>query len=221
MENSDLNQAWASLQTHLERTQRLNDLLVAQSMMKQAQTPLTREKRALAIEIVVNYAGVVGLGSFAAGNASRPDVLISAAILAASLIAINIALISIALAISDLDYEEPVVAIQAQLERLKMRRAGLTAIILIAGPLLWVPLFVVLLGLAGIDALQVLGIPYLAANAALGITIAAAAMLWARRYGSGFLRSRWGRRAADALSGQSYREAAEFLDTIERFSSAA
>jgi hypothetical protein len=221
MERDDLHEAWASLEAHLQRTERLNDLLVTHSMTQGAQTTLARGKHRLVAEIALNYIAVVALGAFAADRSGQIATIVSAAILAASLIAINVVLIGIALAIGRLDYEEPVVAIQTALERIQMRRARLTAITLVAGPLLWPPMLVVLLSLFGLDAFHVLGIPYLAANAAFGLTVGIFAWVAARRFGSRFARSRWIRGAVDALSGKAYLRAAESLDTIERFTNGA
>jgi hypothetical protein len=221
MERDDLHEAWASLETHLRRTERLNDLLVSQSMTQSAQTPLVREKRWLLFEIVVNYIGVIALGSFAVDHFSQTGTALCAAVLAAALIAINVVLIGNVVAIARIDFQEPVLAIQSALERLKMRRARLTAAILLGGPLLWTPLLVVGLALLGIDGVRALGLPYLAVNVAFGATVAIGGWLAARHFGRRFSGSRWARGAIDALSGSSYREAADFLDTIERFRSAA
>jgi hypothetical protein len=108
-------------------------------------------------------------------------------------------------------------AVQAELGRIKARRAALTAGILIVSPLLWTPLLVLGLGIFGIDAVSTLGIAYLAANAAFGLLVGAAAWLTVRLFGRHLRTSPWTERAVDALTGRAYREAAEYLDTIERY----
>lgn len=222
MERDNAREAWALLETHLRRTERLNDVLVAQSMEQKTQTRLMGERRFVLFEIALNYAAVVALGAFAFDHRVRIVVLVSAAILAAALVAINVVLIGIAVALSGVDYDEPVLAVQSTLERIKMRRAGLTATVLFASALLWTPLLVVLLSLAGArDTMRILGMPYLAANVVLGVLVVAAAWLSARYFRLRPDGSRWVARAADVLTGNAYRDAQEFLDTIERFREAA
>jgi hypothetical protein len=186
-------------------------------MTTRAQSALAREKGWTIVEIAVNYAGVIALASFAVDRIGQPPVAACAGILAAALIAVNLALVRIAVGIARLDYDEPVVAIQARLEEIKMQRARLTATILLVGPLLWLPAFVTLLALGGIDAFHALGAAYLAANAALGVAFAIAGWFGARWFAARYPSARWLRGAIDALSGTSYRQAADFLDTIERF----
>ncbi|HZZ64353.1 MAG TPA: hypothetical protein VFE17_02555 [Candidatus Baltobacteraceae bacterium] len=221
MESPDLREAWAALETHLAHTERLNDLLVAQSMTARAKAPLAREQRLLGLEIVLNYIALIAIGSFAADNFSHRVVFLSAVILGVALIVANVVTIGILVGIRSIDFDEPVVAIQSVLERMKMRRSALVAAELLTAPLLWTPLLVVALTLMHVDAVRVLGVPYLAANVAVTAAIAAgvwmAAHLLARREGG----SRWMTRAADILSGRSYRDSSDFLDTIDRFQSRA
>lgn len=216
MERDTVLEAWASLEAQLKRTERLNDLIVVEALSRKAQTPLTRERRLVVFEIAVNFIALVALASFTydhAGNAAG----ISAAVLALTLIAIDGVLISIAFALWHIDFESPVVTLQAELARIKTRRAALTGVILIAGPLLWTPIFIVALGIFGIDAVHALGIPYIAANVALGLLVAAGAWLTVRFFGDRLRRSPRTARLVDVLSGQAYREAADYLDTIERY----
>ena len=220
MERDDLIEAWASLEAHLKRTQKLNDAFVAQSMTNRAQTALARERRWLVVEIVVNYVAIIALGSFAASHYAQAAAFVSTCVLDAALIAINVVLINIATAIGRLDYEEPIVAIQSTLERIKMRRVWLTGAIFATGPLLWTALTIVMLAAAGVDAIGTLGIAYVAANVLFGIVVCAAAWAFARTIGPRVARTGWARTLVDALSGSEYRRAADVLDTIERFQEA-
>ena len=217
MEHDDLHAAWTALESHVRKTEKLNDLLVAQSMTRRAQTALERERRLLIVEIVINYIGIVALGSFAADHLANIATAVSAGVLAAYLIVVNVVLIGITVALGRIDYDEPVLAVQAALERIAMRRARLVGTILMTGPLLWAPLFVLFVSLTGADPLQVLGTPYIAANLAFGALFAAAVYLAARLLQSRLRGSRWLAKAIDAITGGAYREASDSLDTIERF----
>jgi hypothetical protein len=126
-------------------------------------------------------------------------------------------LIAIALAVTRLDFDDPVVAVQSELARLKMRRAALVAIALVAGPLLWAPLLVVLMAALGVDPVKSLGITYIVANFIFGALVSGAALVCARLFGGRLRSSARMERLIDALSGKAYREAAGYLDTIERY----
>lgn len=216
MERDTVLEAWASLEAQLKRSQRLNDLIIVESLSRKAQTPLSRERSLIIFEIVVNFVALVALGSFAYDQGPNAGG-ISATILGAVSIGIDAVLISIAFSLWHIDFESPVVMLQAELARIKTRRAALTGVVLIAAPLLWTPVFIVVLGTLGIDAVRALGIAYIAINLAVGLFVAAGASLIARFFGDRLRRSPWTARVVDALSGQAYREAAAYLDTIERY----
>jgi hypothetical protein len=217
LERDDLREAWASFELHLQRTERLNDALVAQAMTHRAQTSLAREGRFLVLEIVVNFIAVIALGSFAFDRVNDVWAATSAAVLGVALIVVNATLLGITIAVRRLDFEEPVVAIQTALGRIALRRARLTTAILLAGPLLWTPLSIVGCALLGLNAVRAFGLAYVAANLAVGAFVIFGGWLAARYLGPRMRGSRWTTRAIDALSGNRYREAADFLNTIERF----
>ena len=217
MERDDVREAWASFEAQLRRTERLSDLIVVESLSRRARAPLNRERFFLWVEIGLNALAVVFLGSFAfnhAGSAAG----VCATILAAALLAVDAVLTSIAVGLSRVDFENSVLQVQAELAGIKARRAALVAATLTAGPLLWTPLLVVLIAVAGADPVRALGIPYIAANAAFGAFVAGGALLVARFFGERLRTSPRMVAVVDGLSGRSYSEAAEYLDTIERYS---
>jgi len=216
MERDTVLEAWASLEAQLKQTQRLNDLIVVESLGRRAQTPLQRERFLLWLEVGINALAIVALGSFAADRFGS-FAGICAAILGAVVLTIDAVLIGIAVSLSRLDLQDPVIALQAELARIKKRRAALVAAALVAGPLLWAPLLVVLVAAAGLDPVSALGVPYIAANFAFGFVVAGAALLIARLFGERLRTSPWISGLIDALSGQAYRQAADYLDTIERY----
>jgi hypothetical protein len=221
MERDEVKEAWSRCEAYLKRSEALNQLIVANSLARRVRSRLAREQRMLGIEITANFVAIVMLGAIGFGRGGTLSLAIASAVLGAALIAVNIALIAVAVALKRIDFDKPVVTIQAGLERIKIGRAGITAGVLLAAPLLWTPLLVVSFGLFGSDATKVLGVPYLAANLAAGGAIAVAGWISARRIKQGTIASKWLARAVEALSGESYREAAAFLDSIERFRSAA
>lgn len=216
MERDIVLETWASLEAQLKQTQRLNDSIVVESLGRRAQTPLQRERIFLWLEVAVNVLAIVALGSFAV---DRFGSLASACatLLGIALLAMNAILISIAVSLSRMDFDTPLIALQAELARIKKRRVALVGAALVAGPLLWAPLLVVLVAAAGVDPVRALGVPYVAANFVFGVFVAGAALLIARLFGERLRTSRWIAGIIDTLSGQAYRQAADYLDTIERY----
>ncbi|MBV9264142.1 MAG: hypothetical protein JO324_07445 [Candidatus Eremiobacteraeota bacterium] len=216
MERDDLREAWASLQPDAPTQAAVERALARRSLARGMQTALDRERRRTLFEIAGNYVAVIALGAFAADHAHRSADVVGAAILAVALIVLNVALIGLAVALNGIDYEMPLLPLQTSIETIRARRAKLTATVLALAPLAWAPLLVVLVSLAGGDAIALLGRAYIAANAAFGAAVAFAAWLLARRY-RGRVRSPWLSWASNALSGQAYREALERLASLERF----
>jgi hypothetical protein len=216
MERDNVLEAWASFEAQLKRTERLNDLIVIDSLKRRAQSPLSRERFFLWLEAGINLFAVIVLGSFAGDRLGSVSGM-CAVILMAALLALNAVLIGIAVALSRLDFDNPVVSLQTELARLKLRRVALVAVTLSAAPLLWAPLMVVLVTAAGVDPVRALGVPFIAANVAFGAFVAGAALLIARLLGERLRKAPWMAGWVDALSGGAYREAADYLDTIERY----
>jgi hypothetical protein len=168
-------------------------------------------------ELAANAVAIVLLGSFAADYIREPRFFIPALVLgiyAVALLATNVAQ---AVRINAVDYDEPVIAIQTQLERLKAERAIIVKWTLLVAPLMWVPLLVVVLRAFGIDAYAALGTPYLGANALFGIGVIAVASWFSMRYSDRLRRSGLLRSVADILAGRSLADAVTSLETIRRF----
>jgi hypothetical protein len=116
------------------------------------------------------------------------------------------------------DLGGPVVAVQRELERLRIARIRVVKWTLLLAPLLWIPLLAVTLDVAlGVNAFAVLDPAWVAANLALGVAFIPL-MLWA----SGRLADRFGgssllRRLLRDVAGSNLDAAIEFLDELARF----
>ena len=222
MELDDLKTAWAEQSAALEASLRLNDLLVRQDNTRRAESRLGRLKRSIVIELVLDFVAVVALGAFAAGHAAHQAIAACAALLGLYGIAVAQGQIRQLVAIGAIDFDEPVVAIQRKLEKLRVTRIATIKWILLFAPLMWVPLAVVLARAAlGVDLFAVLSPLYIAANVVFGLAVIPAAIWLTRRYadrleGSGFVRA-----LGREIAGSDLRAALEYLDTIDRFESAA
>lgn len=177
-----------------------------------AEDSLRRHWRQLTIELIVDAALLLVIGSFAADHIGEPRFLAPALLLHVAVILLGIPLVRQLVLLRGVDYAEPVVAIQRQVERLRIEQIRSTKWTLLAAPLLWTPLLIVAMkGLLGLDAWALLDTRWLVANVAFGIMFLGG-MLWVSRR----IEGRW----MDALAGRSLETATRHLDEVARFEEA-
>ncbi|MBV8345618.1 MAG: hypothetical protein JO190_11615 [Candidatus Eremiobacteraeota bacterium] len=217
MEIQELKDLWARSERRLTASMRLNVLLLEQANLRKTDGSLQRLSRGIVAELILNFLGLVLIGSFAADNVREPRFLVPAVLLGAYAVGLLIAGVCQIVAIAGVDFDEPVVAIQKRLEALRLLRVRTTLGVLLFAPLMWVPLLIVALrGLFGVDAYAA-GVAWLAANVAFGLAIIPVAIFIARRYGDRLRRTGLMRGLTDAIAGRSLAAALESLDAIQRF----
>jgi hypothetical protein len=218
MELEDFKQLWKEYDARLNASMRLNSYVLQRTNLATVQTSLNRLSRGVVIELAFNAVALLLIGSFADDNAADIRFLIPAIVLGAYFIAITAGGIYQLVRMKKVDYDEPVIAIQTKLERLKIQRIAATKWILLTAPLLWVPLLIVALrALFGIDAYATLGPAYLLVNLLAGIAVIPLALWISKRYGTRFAGSSSLRSLANDIAGRSLVAALESLDTIRRF----
>ncbi len=218
MELEELKALWNQSNRKLEASTRLNRLLLSQWNLRKTGTSLKRLARGIASELIVNLAGIFLLGWFAAGHAGEPTFFIPATMLDIYAIALVIAGARQLFALRSLDYDEPVVAIQSRLQRLRLARIRATMWMLLFAPLMWVPLLIVASRwLFGIDLYAVASPAWLAANAIFGLAVIPLAIAIAKTYGSKLERATPMRLVADEIAGRSLAAALDDLAAIRRF----
>ncbi|MGC9991275.1 MAG: hypothetical protein ABSD52_02595 [Candidatus Cybelea sp.] len=218
MELEELKALWKQNNRKLEASTRLNALLFAQWNLRKADTSLKRFARGITFELIVNLIGIGALGWFAADHAGEPKFFIPAAILDLYAIALVIAGARQLFELRSLDYDEPVVAIQSRLQRLRLARIRATMCTLLFAPLMWVPLLIVASRwLFGIDIYAAASPAWLAANAILGLAVIPLAIALAKTYGSRLERGTPMRFLADEIAGRSLTAALDDLAAIRRF----
>ncbi len=217
MEDREIKRLWAESNRRLEASTRLNAILVRQWSLRTAGTSLNWLAGGIVFELIVNAIGVALIGAFASAHLREPRFLVPAVMLDVYAIALIVAGARQLAEVHRLDFDEPVVAIQMRLERLRLRRIRTTLATLLFAPLMWVPLSIVgLQGLFGIDAYAA-GWAWLAANLLFGLAVIPLAVLLARRFGARLAASTPGRAIADAIAGQSLTSALDSIDAIRRF----
>jgi hypothetical protein len=88
---------------------------------------------------------------------------------------------------------------------------------LLLAPLAWIPFLIVGLGLLGVDAYLILGLPYVAANVLLGLVVILLGLVVSRRTASRMDGSPLVQRLMRDLAGQSLARAESFVSSLERF----
>ena len=218
MELEELKDLWNESNRKLQASSRLNTLLFAQWNLRKADTSLKRLARGIGVELTVTLIGIVLLGWFAADHAREPRFFIPAALLDVYAIALAVAAARQLFELRSLDYDEPVVAIQDRLQRLRLSRIRATMGTLLFGPLMWVPLLIVAMrGFFGIDIYAGPSPAWLAANVLFGIAVIPIAVGIARAFGPRLERATPIRFLADEIAGRSLAAALDDLAAIRRF----
>lgn len=221
MELDELKKLWAESNRRLERSMRLNVLLLQQWNLRKVDTSLGRLKRGLTFELIVSAIAVGALAYFGYQHLREPQFLIPAALLYLYALGYLIAVARQLGQVAVVDYDEPVVAIQIKLEGLRLARIRTTLWALLVGPLMWLPIFIVgMRGIFGVDVYSFANAAWLAANLVFGLAVIPLAIVLARRYGPRLEGSTAMHRLTDAIAGNGVAEALASLDSIRRFEEA-
>jgi len=115
-------------------------------------------------------------------------------------------------------FDAPVVAVQRELETLRMGRIRMTKWTLLLGPLLWIPLLVVALeGFAGVDACAVFDRTWIIANVLFGVAFVPTMLVVSKRLVDRFAGSPLLGRLFRDIAGRNLSVAQSFLDELARF----
>lgn len=218
MDIDAMKDLWQESNRRLEASTRLNTLLVQQSNLRRVDTSLRRLGRSIVYELAANLAGIFLLGWFAADHVSEPRFLIPAILLGVYAIALAAANVRQLAELGKLDYDEPVVAVAEQLQRLRVARVRSTIWTLLFAPLMWLPLLIVAgRGFFGADIYAETSSAWLAANVLFGLAVIPVAIFIAQRFGARLRRMSVMRRLADEIAGRSLATALDDLAAIRRF----
>jgi hypothetical protein len=217
MERDDMQALWHDYSARLDASIRLNAAVARQTMLASAQTAFDRIKRNLTIEIVLDILVVVVLGAFGADKLPSPTAC-AVLFLDAYAIAILGCAIAQLVALASIAYDQPVLAIAQRFERFTLIRARATLWTLAFGPLMWIPLLVIVLTNGRlIDANTFFGSAWFLANLAFGVVVVAVAALVVRRYDRPGADDAPVRRFVATISGGTVRAAAQRVEALRRY----
>lgn len=218
MELDELKNHWADQDRKLDQVIGLNAQFLRESRMRKTGSGLKWAFRGILFEQLASIPAIVLLGVFISNHYSEPRYLVPAVVL--DLFAIlSVASCGYQLGtLHDIDYSQPVVAIQKKLEKVRVLRLATTKWALLLGPVLWIPLTIVALrGVLGVDGYALFPGDWLAVNLIAGAAISAVLYGLSRRFAYRMERSPLVRRLMNDIAGRSLSRAVAFLDGISSF----
>ncbi len=208
--DDDLKNLWGDYGKRLDASLKLNATLLQRSNLEIARNSLRPLILALGLEIAGNAIALVLLGSFIADTFGDARFVIPGVALFISAWLVLVVCARQVVSLKRIDFDEPIVAIQETLERLRLQRIRMNFWLIFAAPLLWVPFMIVGLRAVGVNGYE-FGPQYLLSNLALGVALLAVGFIIAKRTTAG------SSRFADLLAGRALADARARLDTILRF----
>lgn len=218
MELDDLKQRWTELDRKLDTAIHMNTHFLQAALHGKAETALKRLSRWLWVGLGVNVVAALWLGSFMADHIRQPRFWLPAVGLHLCVIALIIVSIYELLALSKVDYGAPIVCIQRRLESLRVLRIRSTKWTLLVSPLLWTPLFVVMLkSFFDVDVYAHFSTAWLAANLLFGVLVIPVVIWISRRYADRLERSPLLQRLLRDIAGRNLITAIEYLRSLAQF----
>lgn len=218
MDMDELRAKWAEYDRKLETNLRINKNLLHVTYLGKTQSALKRLAVGGIIEAMIHFPVLLWLGSFTYDyRMQMPFFLPGVGLYLFALAGFIVQIRHIALALM-MDYNGPIADIQKQLGNLRISHIRLTQRIILTGPLLWVPLQIVLLkGLLGLDAYQLFGTTYLWVNVAVGVAFIPLALWLSKTFVDRLGHLPWVQQFMRDLAGYSLNEASQHLETLATF----
>ena len=216
MELDDLKQTWQRMEHELKKQRRISSELLVERLSSRVEASLRPLFNWQILQIVVGI-GLAGLGAqFWIPRMDHTLLLVAGIIVHAYGVALIINGIRVLLRIREIDYGAPVTTLQKRIARLERSYVLSGWILGLPWWLLWIPLALVSMTLAGVDISRVSPESWLPANivfGVIGMLLTVVGFHWARRSSRPGLRARVERMA----SGASIDKAKRLLADVERF----
>lgn len=215
MELEELKQQWDAMNRKLDASLTLNSELVRRSIADGNRRAIRRLTMGNITTLVLNVLAVLVMGSVVAGSTHSVSEFVPALLLHLAAIGALTMSIHQHIALRAAHPEEPVVALQMRLERLRELRLLELKWILQLSPLLWIlGVLVALRWGFGVDLLTEGLRGWVLANIVFGIAVIVGAQ-WASRRIS--VTSARGQRILDALAGRTLQDARNSLRSLQDF----
>lgn len=217
----DLKNEWLARDRQLETSLRMNTMLLHEAMLEKHSRSQGGAATGNLFQILFAIPFLAFFGWFIARYLDQPAFLIPALLLQAWTVVMLALTIQQRGAVRDLDYSRPMVALQGEIERIKIARLRTFKWAFLTGQLLWWIPFVVLLfkGLLGVDLYTVSAFMprFIAWNIAFGVAFIPFA-IWASKLLVGRLgASPRFQQFTDGIAGNDIAVARGFLAKLARF----
>lgn len=216
MEIDDLKPAWHRLERELRAQQQLTSALLAERATSRVEDSLKPLFNWQVIQIIVGVGLAALAGQFWVPRVNQELLLASGIVVHIYGIALIIAGVRVVMLIRDIDYAEPVTVLQKRIARLERSYIRAGWILGLPWWLLWIPVALMFLTMAGIDLSGAPAEKWLPANIVVGVVgmvLTVAGFKWAQRSSRPGVRAR----IARMVSGASIDRAKRLLGDIERF----
>ncbi len=215
MELDELKHAWQTLGRQLERQDSINLQLFRENKLDKARSSLRPLFWGQIAQILFGVAFILLAVSFWPQHRDVPHLLVAGILVHVYGVAtIILAGITLGL-VSHIDRSAPVLAIQKQLARLRRVYIINGMVTGLSWWLIWIPVLMVLTGLAGAD-LYATAPSLIWIGLAVGI-VGLLATGWFHRWSHAPRRAEFGKRVDDSAAGGSIRNSQRFLDEIAQF----
>ena len=214
----EMKQRWVEHDRKLDQSIRLNRQLLSAVKLNKARSALQRLAAFQGLEAAIQLVVVVVLGSFIYDNIATARFALPAAALDVFAIAILIAMIRQIAGALRIGYDQPIAAIQKQLEDLRVLRIRYVQGIFLVATLAWTPLQIVALkGFWGLDAYKLFGTAYLVATVLVGLAIIPLGIWLSKKFSDRMGRSPFIQRLMKDLAGYNLNAATGFLARLSEF----
>jgi hypothetical protein len=218
MELDDMKALWEKYDQKLDTSIRLSRQLLNAPVLRGARTAMTRMQIALAIELVLALSVTVWLGNFNWMNLAHARFLVPGLLLQAGAVALVGAYVRRIAAIRAIDFSGPIVAIQKQLEAIRIAEIHATKWTILLAPLAWTPFLIVAFrGLFGVDVYAHFPAAWLAGNVIFGLVVIVLERWIAHRYAERMQGSPRLQRWMRDLSGYNLAAAMKFMRAAADF----
>ena len=217
----DFKNEWLARDRQLESSLRMNTLLLREALLEKHGTSVYRASAGNLFQILFTIPFLAFFGWFIARHLDQPAFLIPSMLLQAWTVVMLALSIQQRGTLRDLDYSRPVVALQGEIEQIKIARLNTFKWAFLTGQLLWwIPfVLVVFKGLLGVDLYTVSAFMprFIGWNIAFGVAFIPLAM-----WGSKLLVGRLGgssrfQQFTDGIAGSDITVARGYLAKLARF----
>lgn len=206
---------WAEHDQKLDESIRLNWQLIKATNLSGARSTLQRMTRFLVLEALIWLAIVIALGSFIHGHIATPRFALPGGALDLFAISMLAATISQIVAAQRINYGQPIIAIQKQIESIRVQRIRTTQWGLLAGAVVWAPFAIVtskvLFGISSYNA------AWLWANVLFGLALIPLTLWLSKKFRDRMSRSPFIQQLMKDIAGDNLSAAGAFVARLSEF----